>query len=272
MKNINEQINEVLRLAGVNDKYILEEGLKEKVASAAAIIAGACAVIVGLSDSLDDAKMECKVLSVKKELASSENPSQYTDGKNFEFDYQNTKDITDVIQYTLVCVSGEHRFNVQVTDATTGDEFSKERLTSPIKNDHSGSTYSSVDRSREIRVVTDNGKKVKIDPSRHPEVFKKPLDMMTYGMYSSTVQGFKTPSTSYSNKQVDKKYKEENHLNPTHAGQMPNAINNAIGDYERKISNNPYKNYKMPQNNNTNQNNKYKEGLYTSKEMDDYDF
>jgi hypothetical protein len=266
MKDINEQINEVLRLAGVNEKYILEEGLKEKVAVAATTIACACAVIVGLSNSLDDAKMKCKVNSVKEELASSEHPSQYTDIEYPEHTRENTKDITSVIQYTLECVCGDHKFNVQVTDTAIGDEYSRKTGTYSIKNDNVEVTNGSAGLSREIRVVTDTSKNVKIDPSRNPQIFDKNLDMISQYMISSTINRVKTPSSSYNNEQVDKKHKGENHLDPTHAGQMPKAINNAISDYNRKISNTPYKPYNM------NQNNKHKEGLYTSKEMDDYDF
>jgi hypothetical protein len=232
MKNINEQINEVLRLAGVNDKYILEEGLKDKAKQAAVVLACIGATAVGLASTPKEALADCRVLSVEENATEKQIPNSFDieHFRNFEqtkiptnSNQNNSQDSYDSNskQYTMMCSENGHNFKVIVTDNNSYQQY--------------GYNTQEVDW-RKIQVVLDNGTSKVLTPNNAPKVFnyldkKKVLDTFITSIEYNFTDSSTNNGEVYTSQSVEK---NTNYNDPKVVDKISNDVNNAINQYNKQ--------------------------------------
>lgn len=231
MKNINEQINEVLRLAGVNDKYILEEGLKDSFKNAALVIACVGATAVGLASTPREALADCCIHSVEENATEKQIPNSFDIEHFRNFDQTkiptnsnqtNSQDRYDSNskQYTMMCSENGHNYKVIVTDNNLYQQYG----------------YNTQEVGwRKIQVVLDNGTSKVLTPNNSPKLFnqldkKKVLDTFI----TSIEYNFTNSSTNNGEVQTSQSVeKNTNYNDPKVVDKISNDVNNAINQYNK---------------------------------------
>ena len=181
-ESVNKQINEVLRLAGVEEKYIIEEGVKDTVKKAALIFACLGATALGLSSTPAEAKDVCEVVRVQEydqespsgdsfeiEKTNHQYSSEYRDGsaEHVKHKQNNNIDEIDGKQYVLTCDYNGKEYKVLVNDLNSHEDTVR-------YNNHDGENTSRHTKrkmdSRSITFMMD-GKEKTISPKNAPKVF-----------------------------------------------------------------------------------------------------
>ena len=181
-ESVNKQINEVLRLAGVEEKYILEEGVKDTVKKAALILGCIGATALGLSSTPAEAKDICEVVRVQEydhespsgdsfeiEKRNYQYSSEYRDGSAEHVKHKQNNNIDDIDgkQYVLTCDYNGKEYKVLVNDLNS-------RVDTVSYDNHNGeNTSSHTKRTMDSRSITFmmDGKEKTISPKNAPKVF-----------------------------------------------------------------------------------------------------
>lgn len=181
-ESVNKQINEVLRLAGVEEKYIIEEGVKDTVKKAALILGCIGATALGLSSTPAEAKDICEVVRVQEydhespsgdsfeiEKTNYQYSSEYKSGSAEHVKNNSSNNIDDIDgkQYVLTCDYNGKEYKVLVNDLNSHADTV--RYDNQDGENTSRHTKSKMD-SRSITFMMD-GKEKTISPKNAPKVF-----------------------------------------------------------------------------------------------------
>lgn len=230
-ENINNQINEVLRVAGVEERYILEEGLKDKAKQAAVVLACIGATAVGLASTPREALADCCILSVEENATEKQIPNSFDiehfrkfeqtkiPKNSYQNDSQDSYD-SNSKQYTMMCSENGHNYKVIVTDNNLYQQWGYNTL--------------EVDQ-RKIQVVLDNGASKVLTPNNSPELFnlldkKKVLDTFITSIEYNFTNSSTNNGEVYTDQSVEK---NTNYDDPKAVDKISNDVNNAINQYNK---------------------------------------